>query len=75
VSPKQAAKLHKILQRQAYNKLGLIRRDDGTLTESQEESHQLLRQEHFPGSMTLTATDFDPNKTSTCPAHLVLVES
>jgi hypothetical protein len=37
-------------------------------------------QEHFPGSMPLTATepkaaDFDPNKTSTCPTHPVLVES
>jgi DNA-binding TFAR19-related protein (PDSD5 family) len=44
VSPKQAAKLHKILQRQAYNKLGLIRRNDRSLTESQEESHVILMQ-------------------------------
>jgi hypothetical protein len=77
VSPKQAAKLHKILQRQAYNKLGLIRRKDGSLTESQEESHAILMQEHFPGSMPSepTTANFDPNETSTCLPHPVLVES
>jgi hypothetical protein len=50
VTPKLAARLHRVLQRQAYNKLGLLTKDDGTLTESQEESHLLLMKEHFPGS-------------------------
>jgi hypothetical protein len=80
VSPKQDAKLHTILQRQAYNKLGLIQRNDRSLTESQEESHEIIMQEHFPGLLPLMATEpctanFDPNATSTCPPHPVLVES
>jgi hypothetical protein len=79
VSPKQAARLHRILQRQAYNKLGLLKRDDGSLTECPEESYKLLMQEHFPGSMPLEAkdpcaADFDPNETSTSPTHPVLVD-
>jgi hypothetical protein len=79
VSPKQAARLHRILQRQAYNKLSLLKRDDGSITESPEESNQLLMQEHFPGSMPLQAkktcaADFDPNETSTSPTHPVLVD-
>jgi hypothetical protein len=75
VSPKQAARLHRILQRQAYNKLGLLKRDDGSLTKCPEESYKLLMQEHFPGSMPLEAkdpcaADFDPNETSTSPPTL-----
>jgi hypothetical protein len=69
VSPKQAARLHRILQRQAYNKLGLLKRDNDTLTESPEESFKLLMKEHFPSSQPLQASepsspDFDLNKTS-----------
>jgi hypothetical protein len=55
VSPKEAARLHRILQRQAYNKLGLLTRDDGTLADSQEESYQILIKEHFSGSTLLIA--------------------
>jgi hypothetical protein len=62
VTPKQAARLHSILQRHAYNKLkhaynklSLLKRDNGLLTESPEESYQLLMQEHFPGLMPLQA--------------------
>jgi hypothetical protein len=57
VSPKEAARLHPILQRHAYNKLGLLTKDDGTLADSQEESYQILMKEHFPGSTLLTAKD------------------
>jgi hypothetical protein len=53
VSPKEAASLHHILQRQAYNKLGLICRDNGSLADSREESYQILMAEHFPGSTPL----------------------
>jgi hypothetical protein len=79
VSPKQAARLHRIIQRKAYNKLSLLKRDDGSLTESPEESYQLLMQEHFPGSMPLQAkdlcaADFYPNETSASPSHPVLVD-
>jgi hypothetical protein len=79
VSPKQAARLHRILQRKAYNKLSLLKRDDGSPTETLEESYQLLMQEHFPGSMPLQAkdpcaADFDPNETSTSHTHPVLVD-
>jgi hypothetical protein len=53
VTPKVAARLYKIIQRKAYNKLGLLRRADDTLTESTEESHRLLMAKHFPGSSNI----------------------
>jgi hypothetical protein len=54
VSPKQAARLNRILQRKAYNKLGLLKKDDGTLTGSIQESYLLLMKEHFPGCQVIT---------------------
>jgi hypothetical protein len=57
VSPKEADSLHRILQTQAYNKLGLICRDDGSLTNSREESYQILMAEHFPGFTPLIVSD------------------
>jgi hypothetical protein len=38
VLPKQVARLNKILKQKAYHKLDLLTKDDGTLTESIQES-------------------------------------
>jgi hypothetical protein len=57
VSPKQAARLNQILRRQAYNKLGLLTKEDGTLMECPQESYQLLMKEHFPGSLPVPKID------------------
>jgi hypothetical protein len=80
VTPKLAARLHRVLQRQAYNKLGLLTKDDGTLTESQEMSHLLLMKEHFPGSSpTNISADRGENSpyplgATGCHNHPVLVD-
>jgi hypothetical protein len=57
VSPKQADRLNQILQQQAYNKLGLLTKEDGTLRECPQESYQLLMKEHFPGSLPVHKID------------------
>jgi hypothetical protein len=71
--PKQAAHLNKILQRKAYNKLGLLKKDNGTLTETVEESYKILMAEHFPGCQLLpvaTVHDHDgPNPTGATGRH------
>jgi hypothetical protein len=73
VSPKQAARLNKILQRKAYNKLGLLKKDDRTLIETVEESYKILMAEHFPGCQLLTVAtvhDHDgPNPTGATGRH------
>jgi hypothetical protein len=56
VSPKQAAWLNKILQRKAFNKLGLLTKEDGSLTNNIQESHSMLMKEHFPGSRVIQMT-------------------
>jgi hypothetical protein len=60
----QAARLNKILQRKAYNKLGLLTKNDGSLTENLAESYQLLMEEHFPGSSLIPEIGDDPQGTS-----------
>jgi hypothetical protein len=60
VSPTQAAKLNQILRRKAYNKLGELRKDDGSMTKTATESQALLMAEHFPGSQLLIMTELDP---------------
>jgi hypothetical protein len=64
VSNSQAAGLNKILQRKAYNKLGLLTKNNGSLTENLAESYQLLMEEHFPGSSLIPEVDGDPHGTS-----------
>jgi hypothetical protein len=75
VSPHQAAKLHKILQRKAYNKLSQLRKDDDSMTETIAESHSILMAEHFPGSVSLGTQN--PKTTlgaAEYPTDLVMVD-
>jgi hypothetical protein len=62
VSPTQAARLNQILCRKAYNKQGVLKRDDGSMTESVTESHALLMAEHFPGSLPLDIASMEPSE-------------
>jgi hypothetical protein len=48
------AKLSKILRSKASNKLGLVRKLDGSLSISPEESLMTMVEEHFPGSSVTT---------------------
>ena len=45
----KASRLNKILSKKKYREVGLIKLPDGTLTESTQESYQVLMEEHFPG--------------------------
>jgi hypothetical protein len=45
------AKLSKILKSKPSNKLGLVRKPDGSLSTSPEESLETMVSEHFPGSI------------------------
>ena len=45
----KASRLNKILSKKKYREVGLIKLPDGTLTESTQESYQVLMDEHFPG--------------------------
>ena len=45
------AKLTKILQKHPQNKLGLLRKKDGTSTTTPKETLDVLLSEHFPGCL------------------------
>jgi hypothetical protein len=47
-NPKQAAKLEKIIQGMPQQRVNFLRRPDGKLAESPQESADLLMREHFP---------------------------
>lgn len=51
-STSHLAKIHKILSKMPPSHLGLLKRPDGTFTETAEETLELLAQTHFPGSIT-----------------------
>jgi hypothetical protein len=57
VSTTQAAKLNQILQRKAYNKLDLLTKVNGSITETVEESNVVLTEEHFYGSQSINETN------------------
>jgi hypothetical protein len=48
------AKLSKILRSKAANKLGVVQKQDGSLSTSLEESLKTMVEEHFPGSLVTT---------------------
>jgi hypothetical protein len=48
------AKLSKILRSKASNKLGLVRKQDGSLSISPEESLKTMVEDHFPSSSVTT---------------------
>ncbi|XP_048484155.1 uncharacterized protein LOC105391530 [Plutella xylostella] len=50
-SAPHVAKIKKILSKSPSANLGLLKRPDGTFTESPEETLRLLAQTHFPGSL------------------------
>jgi hypothetical protein len=56
------AKPSKILRDKATNKLGLVRKQDGSLSISPEESMKTMIEEHFPGSSVTTETVLSPPK-------------
>ncbi|XP_017875793.1 uncharacterized protein LOC108622427, partial [Ceratina calcarata] len=45
------ARINKILERVEQNNLGLLKRENGTLTNNIKETLELLISEHFPGAM------------------------
>ena len=45
----KASRLNKILSKKKYREVGLLKLPDGNLTESTQESYQVLMDEHFPG--------------------------
>src|SRR5438093_10214411 len=50
-SPKELARINKILKRNINRTMGLLRRRDGAIATSPEESVDILLDEHFPGSV------------------------
>jgi hypothetical protein len=58
----EMAKLSKILRSKVTNKLGLVRKQDGSLTISPEESLKTMIEEHFPGSSGTTEPVLSPPK-------------
>ena len=56
-------KLTKIITGSKYNKVGLLKKADGVITETPEESLEVLMDEHFPGNVRPRARDswLDPN--------------
>jgi hypothetical protein len=54
------AKLSKILTSKAPNKLSLVRKQDGSLSISPEESLKTMVKEYFPGSSVTTEPDPSP---------------
>jgi ribonuclease HI/retron-type reverse transcriptase len=60
-SSRDLARLHKILQRNKNQTLGLLRRNDGEMASSPEESIDTLLDEHFPDSVPTNDNDLlDP---------------
>ena len=79
-SPKEMAKLRKIMQGQERNTLGLLRRPNGTFSTDPEETINMLLSEHFPDSkdvlptddlMDLPGTTFQPAVNHTTPLFTV----
>ena len=56
-SPKEIAKLRKILQGQERNTVGLMKRSDGTFSSEPEETIKMLLSEHFPESKDVQPAD------------------
>jgi hypothetical protein len=58
----EMANLSKILRAKATNKLGLVRKQDSSLSISPEESLKTMIEEHFPGSCVTTEPLLSPPK-------------
>jgi hypothetical protein len=58
------AKLSKILRAKPFSKLGLVKKPDGSLCTSPEESLSTMVQDHLPGSV-VTDTQTSPPPRST----------
>lgn len=56
----QGARLHKMLAKAPTNQIGLLKKPDGTYTNSEEESLQLLSKIHFPDSTDIIVRDGPP---------------
>jgi hypothetical protein len=56
------AKLSKILTSKPSNRLGLVRKSDGSLSTSPEESLETMVSEHFPGSIVTDNTTVSPKR-------------
>jgi hypothetical protein len=56
---KQAAKLEKIIQGMPQQRVNFLKRQDGSMAETPEESANLLLSEHFPGSINYTSDPDD----------------
>jgi hypothetical protein len=56
------AKLSKILKFRPSNKLRLVRKPDGLLSTSPEESYETIVSEHFPGSIVTDTRTFPPQR-------------
>ena len=55
-TPKLVAQLNKIINSQPRNQIGLLKRDDGTFTDTVDESMELILGQCFPGSQRYTKT-------------------
>jgi hypothetical protein len=56
------AKLSKILKSKPSNKLGLVRKPDGSLSTSPEESLETMVSKHFPGSIVTDNPTVPPQR-------------
>jgi ribonuclease HI len=66
-SSKELARLNKILQRNVNRSMGLLRRQDGVIATSPEESIDILLDEHFPGS--IPSDDLNDGETYSDPKN------
>lgn len=54
------SRVHKLMAKDSLNSPGILRRSDGTHTENQEESAQLLLDTHFPGNQAIATNEIAP---------------
>ncbi len=69
--PKKAALINKIAKTRVNHTLGILRRDDGTMCQSPEESIGRLMDTHFPGSATTPHTNSQHTRRCDTDAHEV----
>jgi ribonuclease HI/retron-type reverse transcriptase len=70
-----AAKLNRIMRRQTFRQLGVLKHPDGSFTDSVKDSYHLLMKEHFPAAAQISssANQSDPIPMAGRYSHPVLV--
>jgi hypothetical protein len=70
-----AARLNKIIRQKSYRTLGSLCKPDGGFTDSLQESHLLLMNEHFPGAILLANNlRLDPAPIPALTEEAILIE-